>query len=100
MKIFLDDIRKIDEELKFNVVRTYDDCVELLRKFGSIVKTISLDYSLGTEKNGYDVLVYLVENKIFPENINIHSDHAEGVPKMLKFAKENFPNSNITCNRV
>ncbi|MFV0254577.1 MAG: cyclic-phosphate processing receiver domain-containing protein [Erysipelotrichaceae bacterium] len=93
MKVFLDDIRTIDDSLGYIVVRDYDSCIEILSAVRNILEFVSLDYSLGTEKTGYDVLVYLMENDIHPKHINIHSDHPEGVPMMRKFAEKIFQNS-------
>ena len=47
----------------YNVVRSYEDCVEMIRLFRKI-SYISLDCNLGTVKTGYDVLVYMKENNI------------------------------------
>lgn len=101
MKIFLDDIREVSEELGYKVVRDYDSCIVWINASRNILEFVSLDYSLGSDKTGYDVLVYMVENNIHPKHINIHSDHSEGVPKMKKYAEEQFPSSTtISCNRL
>ena len=97
MKIFLDDKRPVPDE-RYNCVRTYEDCIELLDLFRK-VRFISLDYDLGAEKTGYDVLEYMAEHAISVQHINIHSDHLEGVPKMREFAQQKFPNAVLTYNR-
>ena len=97
MKIVLDDQRNIPANSPYNLVRTYDECVEMIRLFRKI-SFISLDYNLGTVKTGYDVLVYMKENNIEVKHINIHSNHILGVPKMREYAWENFPNTSITFN--
>lgn len=78
-------------------MRTYDECVEMIRLFRKI-SFISLDYNLGTVKTGYDVLVYMKENNIEIQHINIHSNHILGVPKMREYAWKNFPDVDITFN--
>ena len=97
MKIILDDRRYVPDSSPYNVVRTYADCVELLRLFRK-VSYISLDYNLGSVKTGYDVLVYMKENDIQVKHINIHSNHILGVPKMQAYAWEHFPGVEITFN--
>ena len=97
MKIVLDDNRNLPQDSPYNLVRTYDECVEMIRLFRKI-SFISLDYNLGTVKTGYDVLVYMKENNIEVKHINIHSNHILGVPKMREYAWENFPNTSITFN--
>ena len=97
MKIILDDRRYVPDNSSYNLVRDYAECVELLRLFRS-VSYISLDYNLGSVKTGYDVLVYMKENGISVQHINIHSDHILGVPKMREYAMENFPNVSLTFN--
>ena len=97
MKIVLDDRRFVPDNSPYNLVRTYEDCIELINLFKKI-SYISLDYNLGTVKTGYDVLVYMAENQIEVNHINIHSNHILGVPKMREYAWEHFPNVSITFN--
>lgn len=97
MKIVLDDRRNLPANSPYNLVRTYGECVELIRLFRKI-SFISLDYNLGTVKTGYDVLVYMAENDIEVKHINIHSDHILGVPKMRDYAREHFPHVSLTFN--
>ena len=97
MKIILDDQRYVPADSPYNLVRTYADCVELLRLFRKI-SYISLDYNLGSVKTGYDVLVYMKENDIQVKHINIHSNHILGVPKMQAYVWANFPGVEITFN--
>lgn len=97
MKIILDDRRYVPSNSPYNVVRNYEDCVDMLRLFRKI-SFISLDYDLGEAKTGYDVLVYMKENDIEVKHINIHSDHSVGVPKMKEYVWKNFPNASVTFN--
>ena len=96
MKIILDDRRSFPDG-PYNCVRTYEECVEMIRLFRKI-SFISLDYDLGSGKTGYDVLVYMVENDIEIKHINIHSDHSVGVPKMQEYTRKHFPNTELTFN--
>jgi len=102
MKIFLDDTREVDEKNKYNVVRYYDDCIMLVDIFRNDIEWISLDYDLSAtcRNTGFDVLVYMFENKIFPEHINIHSNHDTGADKMKAYANKNFPNTKITAIKI
>ncbi len=97
MKMILDDRRYVPSNSPYNVVRNYEDCVDMLRLFRKF-SFISLDYNLGTVKTGYDVLVYIVENNIDVQHINIHSDHSIGVPKMREYAWEHLPHVSLTFN--
>lgn len=99
MKIILDDRRPLPEESVYNCVRTYEDCIFLIRNFHTIT-FISLDYNLGTQKTGYDVLKYMLENGNDVKHINIHSDNSFGVPLMREFVREHFPNTTLTFNRI
>lgn len=98
MKIILDDKRPMPEG-PYNCVRTYEDCVELLSLFKR-VSFLSLDYDLGSDKTGLDVLVYMKDNSIDANHINIHSDHTIVVPRMREFVQQNFPCSALTFNRI
>ena len=97
MKIILDDRRYVPSNSPYNVVRNYEDCVEMIRLFRKI-SFISLDYDLGEGKTGYDVLVYMAEKGIEVKHINIHSDHSVGVPKMREYAWKYFPSVSLTFN--
>lgn len=97
MKIILDDRRYLPSNCPYNVVRNYEDCVDMIRLFRKI-SFISLDYDLEEEKNGYDVLVYMKENDIEVKHINIHSDHAVGAPKMREYVWEHFPGVSLISN--
>lgn len=97
MKIILDDRRYVPSNSPYNVVRNYEDCVDMLRLFRKI-SFVSLDYDLGEAKSGYDVLVYMKENDIEVKHINIHSDHSVGVPKMKEYVWKNFVNVSLTNN--
>ena len=96
-KIVLDDRRPIPD--KYHSARSYEECVVLLKRF-KIIEFISLDYDLGTDKTGYDVLEFLLKNGNEVEWINIHSDHSEGVPKMREFVREKFPNVSLSFNPI
>ena len=99
MKIILDDRRPFPKSDAYNCVRTYDECAMFLRNFHTI-SYISLDYDLGSDKTGYDVLCYMVECGNEVKHINIHSDHSVGVPQMRKFVEEHFPTASLTFNSL
>ena len=98
MKIILDDKRPMPEG-PYNCVRTYEECIKLLDLFRR-VSFLSLDYDLGSDKTGFDVLVFMREHSIEAEHINIHSDHTVGVPRMREFIQQNCPRSSLTFNRM
>ena len=97
MRIILDDCRPLPESGPYNCVRTYEECAFLLRNFHTI-SYISLDYDLGGGETGLSVLKYMVECGNDVRHINIHSTHPTGAPRMEEFAKEHFPDAEITRN--
>lgn len=97
MKIILDDRRPMPEKGPYNCCRTYEECTLLIRIFKSI-SFISLDYDLAGRETGLDVLKYMVECESNVKHINIHSDHSIGVPKMVAYVREHFPNTELTFN--
>lgn len=63
-------------------VRTAEEAIELLRT--GKVKVISLDHDLGPfQKTGYDVLLWMEENDVWPETIHIHSMNPVGRQRMF-----------------
>lgn len=101
MKVFLDDIRNIDGSLGYCVVRNYNQCIALLDALKSDIDIISMDYNLGSTKNGLDVLVYMNKYDIFIDTINIHSGSDFGTSLMKEYISNNFPkNTNLTLNSI
>ncbi|MDH6604246.1 hypothetical protein OKW23_001405 [Bacilli bacterium PM5-9] len=99
MKIFLDDNRSIDNS-EYSVIRTYENCIIVLKTFSNDIDIISLDYDLGGNKTGYDVIEYMYSNNIIPRHINIHSTHKEGSSMIEEYAKTNFSTTTVTTNKI
>lgn len=100
MKIILDDNRPFPgNNQAYNCVRTYEECIFLLKMFHRI-SFISLDYDLGGAETGMSILQYMKERGNDVGHINIHSDHSEGVPKMREYAEQNFPEAKLTFNSL
>lgn len=98
MKIILDDRRDFPKG-NYNCVRCYKDCTMMLSIFREL-EYISLDYDIGEEHTGLDVLVYMKEKGVKVEHINIHSDHKLGVPKMREYAEQHFHETSLTFNSL
>lgn len=88
MKIYLDDWRGYP--IGFEVVRNYEDCIEMLLKNKNDLEVLSLDYDLDSIYTGFNVCEYLVENNIWPKEINIHSTHSMG-RRMVDYLLEHAP---------
>ena len=81
MKIlYVDDVRfpkvwqnKLDE---VTVARTYEQALKnlMVRKFD----VVDLDHDLAEEKTGYDIVKFMVENKIFAPTIYLHTANPVG----------------------
>ena len=97
MKLFLDDSREFPSA-GYECCRDSKTAILLM----SIMKFdfISLDYSLGGDDTGMEVLVWMKQNNVFVPHINIHSNNIFGMEKMKKFCEENFPNSKLTMNTL
>lgn len=87
MKLFLDDLRNVPNG--YIVARTYEECVSLLEN--NKIETISLDHDLGTKKTGYDVCLWLIEHKIYPKEILIHSANPVGQKNMIQLLNRYMP---------
>ena len=86
--IWLDDVREAphaSESRKcfeaFHEVATYEQAIELIEKYHKLGYCIfiDLDHDLGTEKSGYDVAKWIVENQINKIDYRIHSMNPVGV---------------------
>jgi len=81
--IYLDDERTPNKY--WFIVRTAEECINLLRDYKNI-NALSLDHDLGTEKTGYDVLLW-IENAVYeegyvPPKIHIHTGNTSAEIKM------------------
>lgn len=94
-KIFLDDKRSFEEPQKFGYqcVRNYSHCTIMLDIYKNDLSVLNLDFDLGTPETGLDILIYMEQNNIVPDEIIIHSTHETGVKKMEKKIKQSFPHS-------
>ena len=96
----MDDRRPLPENSIYNCVRSYEECIFLLRNFRTI-RYISLDFDLGEKsKTGLDVLKYMKENGNKVEHINLHTDNTLGLPLMQAYAEENFPDTQLTFRHL
>ena len=93
MYLFVDDTREFPKS-GFQCCRDYETAVLLLKALH--FDSISLDYTLGSGKNGLDILIWMKENNISVAHINIHSNHIIGKEKMREYCELNFPDSEIT----
>ena len=97
MKIFVDDLRNFEEAIRCNYscFRSYEQCI-LILSITKNVDVINLDYDLGSDKTGLDILKYINKNRIHVNEIIIHSTHKEGVREMELFIKEYFTDVKYT----
>ena len=97
MKIFVDDLRCFDaaKDCGYCCVRSYEHSI-LLLSVSDKVEVINLDYDLGSSKTGLDILKYMNENSIIPNEIIVHSTHKEGVREMELYINEKFKNVKYT----
>lgn len=58
MYIFLDDLRR-SSGVEWVVVRTGEECIDLIDKFFNEIDMISFDHDLGEGITGYDVAKYI-----------------------------------------
>ena len=87
MLLFLDDLRNPPDG--FTVCRTYEDCIKMLQK--NQVEVISLDHDLGTEKTGYSICLWMVENNYIVPKIYIHSANPVGMKNMVQILDRYMP---------
>lgn len=95
IKLWLDDLRD-PEKLGYKDyvwVKTYKDAIDIL-KTGK-VKFASLDHDLGLtltgEKTGYDVVCWMEENNVWPEDgVRVHSQNPVGAQKMKAVLRKHY----------
>jgi hypothetical protein len=98
MKLYLDDWRRLPDEDGYAAADNYADFLALLDRYRDCLELVDLDYDLGYDSkfSGFDALQYMKRHDMRPDHINIHSSHACGRDKMLRYAELNFPDAVIT----
>lgn len=91
MWVYLDDIREVKPG--YVLAKTYKECIEYLKS--GKVERLSLDHDLGTNKSGYDVCKWMVENNIKVPMIFIHTANPVGRDNMKQLLERYFPESKI-----
>ncbi|WP_027093943.1 cyclic-phosphate processing receiver domain-containing protein [Cohnella thermotolerans] len=94
--VFLDDTRP--NPPGFKLARTAEEAIRYLRT--KKVNVLSLDYDLSSSpKTGYDVVRFMVNNRIYPQLIVIHSANPYGRRRMLNLLLARKPESvKVTVN--
>jgi len=88
MKIFLDDLRPCPKG--FRLAKTVNECLKLIKN--NKIDVISLDHDLGFgQPSGFEVVKYMVRNKIYASKIIIHSANPFGRMRMYRLLKQNKP---------
>ena len=79
--VYLDDLRPCPKG--FVLAKNMEECVELLTSCE--VDILSLDHDLGwDEPTGYDVAKYIVEHRLYPKVIYLHSANPVGRMNMYQ----------------
>lgn len=97
MKIFLDDQRPCPKGLGYECARSFNMCKLWIDICKGNLEFVDLDYSIGDDETGLDVLKYLKEKNITVGHINVHSTNIEGEKEMIKYAEDNFPKTTVTA---
>jgi hypothetical protein len=104
MNLWLDDYRKCPFVGNWVTVKNYDEAIEALKKHK--IEEAWLDHDLadehyssdGTseykEKTGYDVVLWMEQNDVWPDWCMVHSMNPEGANRMCKVLAKQYGTSN------
>lgn len=82
MNLFVDDLRTPKTNKKWIIVRNYNDAISIIKNDN--IDYLSLDHDLGEEKTGYDIILYIIENNLYPNHVSIHSANPVGFENIAK----------------
>lgn len=93
MKIlYVDDLRKPTKwegkDHQIYTARNYKKAIAALEKVKFDI--VDLDNDLGEQKEGYDILKYIIENEIKVENIAVHTMNSVARQNMLQLLGRYF----------
>ncbi|MVP00404.1 cyclic-phosphate processing receiver domain-containing protein [Paenibacillus lutrae] len=78
--VFLDDQRRCPAG--FTLARTIAECKLLLEECE--VDILSLDYDLGGEESGWDLVAWMIAARRYPGSIYLHTSSMEGRSRMYQ----------------
>lgn len=88
MNVYMDDFRTCPRG--FVLARSMDECLMLLEDYE--IDILSLDYDLGwNEPNGADLARIMVQRKLFPRTIYLHSSSPYGRSAMYQILYQGKP---------
>ncbi|SFM16882.1 hypothetical protein SAMN03159341_1198 [Paenibacillus sp. 1_12] len=88
LNVFLDDLRPCPKG--FQLAKNVSECIHLIKK--NKINVLSLDHDLGFgSPSGFEVVKYIVSNKIFPSEIIIHTANPFGRIRMFRLLNRNMP---------
>ncbi|WP_334077260.1 cyclic-phosphate processing receiver domain-containing protein [Paenibacillus sanfengchensis] len=95
MHVYMDDFRRCPEG--FTLVRSVDECLELLRV--AEVDILSLDYDMGPgEKTGSDAAAAIAREGLYARKIYLHTSSMYGKKSMYEILYQNKPEHVILHN--
>jgi hypothetical protein len=77
MKLWVDDLRPAPEG--WYAAETSAHAIEMLILGRHHIEAISLDHDLGGEDTTRPIVLWMIENDVWPEKINVHSANPVGV---------------------
>ena len=90
INVFLDDLRP--NPPGFKLARTAEQAIHYLKT--EKIRILSLDYDLNSPlATGYNVVLFMVENQLYPRKIIIHSANPFGRRRMLNTLLKHKPKS-------
>lgn len=95
LKLFLDDMRPLPDEIGWACCRNYYEATAVLERHDFEYAT--LDYHLGAGESGYDLLVWMYDRRIYIPHINVHSSHPLGKARMINFIERYMPDTTVTA---
>ncbi|MFC6226475.1 cyclic-phosphate processing receiver domain-containing protein [Paenibacillus allorhizosphaerae] len=88
INVYLDDVRPCPKG--FKIARSVESCIKLISS--AKVDTLSLDHDLGFGKpSGYEIVKFMVTNKIYAKKIIIHSANPFGRLRMFRMLQMHKP---------
>lgn len=90
MKLWVDDERPAPDE-SWTVSKTGGNAAIMLTMYRDDLEEVSLDHDLGEGATGYNVLAYMISEKIWPKVLTIHTSNPPARKRMLAAANAEAP---------
>jgi hypothetical protein len=87
--VYLDDLRPCPQG--FTLAKNAEECKLILQSYEVDILSLDHDLGWGTLQTGMDVVIWMIEQRIFPQSVYIHTSSPSACSSMFDMLKAEKP---------